>query len=104
MKKLIFGISTPVTKYCLTILIALILTGCQEGDKITNKQKFVFFELAYTSGWAKGIAFSVDSAGIFFAPITSELLQYGTLPDSIVEDIKNTLTSIIRDTAIKSHD
>lgn len=69
-----------------------------------EKPNFTSFELAYSNGWTNGPTFWVDSTGIFFVPLTSELLQYGQLPDSIVRLIDNTLTHSIQISSIKSKD
>lgn len=69
-----------------------------------EKPKFTFFELAYSNGWTNGPVFRVDSTGIFFFPLTTEMLQYGLLPDSIVKQIDKTLTKAAQDSSIKSSD
>ena len=90
---------------CLCILTILTFLGCNRNEvEVTNKQKFTFFELAYSNGWTNGPTFRVDSTGIFFIPKTMDLLQYGTLPDSIVSLIDNVLAKILQDTTIKSKD
>ena len=91
--------------YSFVLFMALTFGGCiGNTNKIVERKRFDFFELAYSNGWTNGPTFRVDSTGIFFAPKTMDLLEYGILPDSIVSLIDKVLINILHDTTMKSKD
>jgi hypothetical protein len=87
-----------MSKFIIASIFSIFLLSACSDKKIATRLSINFtrFQLGYSNGWTKSVAFRVDSNRIFFAlKRNDKSIKYGLVPDSILQLIEATLSKTI---------